>query len=571
MSNSLERVFDEEVFGEFPDREFERIQSNETDLLLDFLGYYKQIVPDNNERKSAIKRFRNDCTHLPIDLRERLMGLPIEKNEKFLLSQELAFLDFVTSYEGEFALHKYSDLEIRESIFLIRCFRFRFAALRLINDQALKKLDQIISTYSANRKEVKTIQKIFAESIGKLMFWSNARTKEHAIWLSGNLSELLKRALSNKALLGKGYFGLLILHNRIDTDDEKKFDGDLVRFKTKFTKPQAYHFKFFRKEKKQIGISKRGGKPKEVWIEESKIRSKADSEINQFLKKVIQLRLWDLGLYPGRPDNQFGKKSFQSIKHLLELYSFNEGKHRGIKKKLLIHNINDDLWLLNPILLNSMLDELQEEQENTHSAEKLSISGQLSDYVSQVKSQKDQNILLEQIESEIDSKVSHPNCSKKVSKGFFRSIRNFFRKAKKFVVGIINKVKDLIKSFFKWIKNAVDILLKEIKAIFRKIKEALTFLFGKRYFSSSKVQKGSVSSDYGFDFDNITMIRNASNEVILEHINLNNRKVKSFEEVLGFLGLTLNIAINAFKGPVGWIQLGIDLIKAISSRVRMST
>ncbi|WP_321297967.1 hypothetical protein [Marinifilum fragile] len=91
-------------------------------------------------------------------------------------------------------------------------------------------------------------------------------------------------------------------------------------------------------------------------------------------------------------------------------------------------------------------------------------------------------------------------------------------------------------------------------------KTALSFFFSKRIVKTQNTNSQLIT-DYDFNFDSLTTVIGTDKELIEEHIRKNRWMSNALEEVSEFLGTLISIAIKIAKGPMGWIQLGIEVIK----------
>jgi hypothetical protein len=173
---------------------------------------------------------------------------------------------------------------------------------------------------------------------------------------------------------------------------------------------------------------------------------------------------------------------------------------------------------------------------------------------------------LKVIDQQIKDEFTSPSNLKSKTRGgkrLLRSIGRFFKRIGDFIKDGIKWVIESIKNLFKWFKNGIKILVRELKKAFHMAKTALSFFFSKRIVKSQNTNSQLIT-DYDFNFDSLTTVIGTDKELIEEHINKNRWITKALEEVSEFLGTVISIAIKIAKGPMGWIQLGLDLIKYLA-------
>ena len=76
----------------------------------------------------------------------------------------------------------------------------------------------------------------------------------------------------------------------------------------------------------------------------------------------------------------------------------------------------------------------------------------------------------------------------------------------------------------------------------------------------------TILTDYDFDFDCITELKNFDAGATREHIRKNREILRALEQTSDFLGMVLNFAVNIIGRPVfGWIKMGIKLINFLKN------
>jgi len=194
------------------------------------------------------------------------------------------------------------------------------------------------------------------------------------------------------------------------------------------------------------------------------------------------------------------------------------------------------------------------------------ISEEFSSIVSKLDKEEEKKEVLSEIEKQIKDDFKAPSHSKSKTRGgkrLFRSIGRFFKRIGEVIKNGIKWVIEAIRKLFKWFKNGIKILLRELKKAFHLAKTGLSFFFSKRIVKTANGES-QLTTDYDFNFDSVTTIVHSNQKLIEEHIRKNQQISEALEEVSEFLGSVISIAIKIIKGPFGWIQLGIELIKSLS-------
>jgi hypothetical protein len=336
----------------------------------------------------------------------------------------------------------------------------------------------------------------------------------------------------------------------VNTKDEKRFrfSNDYERFESRFAFYPATSKNAFKK----------------IGKDQEKINAIIHDELNQLMIRVIQLRLWLLGLYQGKLDNELGPLSLNAIKNALELYKSTYGNNEGFSINDIITYMRNDNWAINSVfLIKGFLPHLGNDQCN-HQAQ--TISEELHVLYSRVNDDEKETFIKEVHQIIEEKKKVNPEDEmyrKTKNRGvqqIYRSISRFIRRLVKDIKHGIQKVIEKLRILFDWIKNGVNILFRELKKAFNLLTAGVEFFFSERKVASIQ-EKSKIVTDYDFDFDNVTTITNYEPKLLQVQAEQCNYIAEALEEVAEFLGTVVYIILKVISGPYGWIQLAIEIIK----------
>ncbi|WP_186757767.1 hypothetical protein [Echinicola salinicaeni] len=242
------------------------------------------------------------------------------------------------------------------------------------------------------------------------------------------------------------------------------------------------------------------------------------SQENKFMLRVLQVKLWVLGLYQGKLDHDFGPLSLTALKEFLEML-FEQNKQNQDELKNILYIIKNDQCILNfQYLLEKYIIPI-EDQEIEHKAYEeyyQILEGKHLEHES-TKIRKEAKILDENFKSSLIDHSKKLIATKKPAR-IYKGKRGF----NKFVSKITKWIKNIASKLLRLIKSLIKLLAKTIKQIFEEIKEAIltfrqgmSFLFGRRKIISHH----QIITDYDFDFDGHSLLlSNKSEDFFQDHL-----------------------------------------------------
>ena len=527
MSDFITDVIDEDLLRRAPVDQFEEVQEKETDEYLSRLGYLDSEIDINiTKRYEAIRKFRRDLTD-SADLAAQY-DLDLQEDSVDLTEDELNFLANICSLENDFYLHDYTLAEIEQVPMLCRILTFRLESLYVFDINAENQL-------SLESKE----------AIKLLHTWLGDVDEQSILQSIGDI-DLLASKLVHKTT----YPGIIILQNKVDKKDERRFvrkANDLSRFESKLptTKLEMYRSLFAKK---------------------NALLQNSRHKLNKVLIQLLQHKLRHLGLYDRQVDNDFGLQSFTALKNFMSFYHENFGKTNGVALQDFLGKCAENFWVINVRYLFEVLFPQLESDPDTNIVKPTTICEEINELVALAGKEQEEDIMVhlaEQIKPKTDDHEKRPK--NRGGKGIFAAITRFIKKATKALArattNVVQFIKEKITKLFKLVKNGVQMLIREIKKAFNLIAAGVRFLFSKRKISTSN---NKIVSDYDFDFDCMVSVKEVDRDTINAHIAECERTVDQFEKTAEFLGVVLKIAINIGKGPTGWIKLGLQLIRKLA-------
>lgn len=292
---------------------------------------------------------------------------------------------------------------------------------------------------------------------------------------------------------------------------------------------------------------------------------------NQFLLRVLQVKLWILGLYDGKLDHDFGPVTFKALDEYIDLIEEQHGDPEARSK--IIYLINREQCALN---FEHILKYYIHPLEVANTEEESSVS-QVYEYV--LKEDQDYGVtdlssndrqLIAKRQTELNQSLEDElaNHSKdivagKEQKRRYQGRKGILRIFSKLVKWAKNAVKSIVKLFKKLIgiiKKAVKVLFNEIKEGVKTFRRGFSFLFGKRVINT----ENQVITDFDFDFDGHTIFkRDATNEAITLHQETVQSYVASISPTLKFTKMVIQWGIRLGTGPVGWVKILIGVAKLL--------
>ncbi|RKD98758.1 hypothetical protein [Marinifilum flexuosum] len=532
---SIQEIFRSEFLKPETEVNFTAIHKLECEEVLDNLGY---IELDRNSGKQTasfeqlekgISLFRQEYDLYKLDFHKSIDRFGTFKSH-LLSEEELDFLHELSSLEGEFELHHYPLKKIEQNPILSRVLNWRLGILSIFNKSITNQLSNDLTKH-----------------LNLLGSWCNISGHEQIIELLGNMEDLSMAIAKQDFYSGSDYRHLIYFKNsyRKLKDKGVKFTSNKKRFESRLP--------FIPKESQNtLNLVRKKKVP---------FDSFQNDQLHQLMTRLVQIRLWLLGNYQGKLDNDLGPLSITGIHSLISYIHESYGGKQGYKMSDLLMRLGNDRWVLNVNYLFKALLPVLVRMESDKKME--TISEEFSTIINKLEKEEDKKEVLKVIDQQIKTEFESPSNRKSKTRGgkrLLRSIGRFFKRIGDFIKDGIQWVIESIKNLFKWFKNGIKILVRELKKAFHMAKTALSFFFSKRIVKSQNTNSQLIT-DYDFNFDSLTTVIGTDKELIEEHIRKNRWITNALEEVSEFLGTVISIAIKIAKGPMGWIQLGIEVIK----------
>lgn len=510
--NNIHRLECEEVLD---DLGYVDLNRNDDNLALDAQVIKSLVLLFRLEYKESFKAFHS------YDQFSRI-------KEESLTEAELDFMQEITSMEGEFDLHKFTLEQIEGNKLLCRILNYRLNILSVFEVA-------INNSLSENCKR----------AFDQLKIWTNKSTDSEIITLIGDVDELTEVISYENSKQS-------LNHNFAFFGAQKK------RFKIPAIE-KGSNWDYF--VQGAFGVKKAFTDQIETWKESKPASLDVGNKLNQLQLRLIQIRLWLYGSYEGKLDNDIGPLTVTAIDDALNFALGENSKAAEDILRSTIHYMGKEMWVVNVnYLFHQVFPNIFDYKEEDDVP--FTLSEKIAELVDGVEEQGEKDELMASINERIDQSINEQPKRKvktRGGRGFFKSIRRFFRNVGEIIKNGVRGIIDFLNSLFNRIKNGLRILLREIKKIVDMIKTALRFFFSKRMINS----KG-ILTDYDSGFDNVTLVGNQETS-IEAHKDKIEYIARSMEETSGFLGVTVKILISALKGPYGWLQLGIDLIKYLAN------
>lgn len=569
----LEYLLEKEAGMDMPEEKIEEVELLELEEYLDNMGYIT-INQNDEDRVVDWKQIHEGIIAYRIEY-EKYHPFFIEHSDTFkytydpaiasaaiageLTEEELDFLAHVSSIEGEFNLHDFPQKVIKANPFLKRIINYRLSILGLVRTAKP-------TAYSAQ----------ISPALKKLGVWAGISDYDRQIEMIGDIHQLSTWLANRQQYPGSKYKQISYLQ-----DKEGSLKGG--RNKVRFKKKENFHF--LTKDSKDA-FKERGKKEAEMDIV-------IEDQLNQLMLRIIQVKLWCLGTYPGKLDSDIGSMSVQAIKDVIaymremieQRLDRKLSEDESITIKDVLVRMKNKYWAINttyflgtvfPILLDKKKDKLEggEANEEEEGSVPTTVSEELGTLVKEIPAE-NQDLFYTELNRLVDEKeestVSEKTKSKKKRKVKTRGGRDLFRTVKRFFGNIIKSIArgikfiiNSIKKLFTWIKNGIKVLIREIKKVLALLRKGVQFIFGKKKITTKDESTQTViTTHYDADFDSVTRMNQAKPELIATHLAKNRDILLALQECSNFLGMALFIVVH-ITPPVGWLKLGIKLIQYLA-------
>lgn len=285
---------------------------------------------------------------------------------------------------------------------------------------------------------------------------------------------------------------------------------------------------------------------------------------NKFMLRVLQVKLWVLGLYQGKLDYDFGIESVEALKQLLDLV-FKQSDEEELKNILFVANSSQCV-----VNFQYLLDKHIKPLEAKGSDLALDnyyelIEGEYGQHENE--EVRDEAVKLNQTIE--DSLLNHAKAlhTLKQPKRMYKGkggFRKFLSRAFKLLKNAAKKIVAFIQKLIKLMGKVVKFIFEEIKEAFLTFKRGLVFLFGKR-----KVKVDSaLYSDYDFDFDGHTLlVQSVSAGQLTSHTQEVQLRAQALYPTIRFVTEVIKWGAN-LSTPMGWVNVLIKMASMLKDLIR---
>ena len=564
-------IFDKEDVKEEFDKAFKKLDRIEAIQLLSDLKYlplkaFEDGIVESSEIMSAIARFRQDYKNALLDSGTSNLNLIKQASEILeadearpdqLTSRELFVLKELIGLDNELIIHQIKE---GECTLLSRVVIYRYRVYDLIRT--------VLPNHRLTNKVIDKLQKA-AKAIGFNRDWLTF----------GNLlanQQQLSSFCINSPLLSNNVFGdcVFIMVKSQEGRQVIRELGSDIKTKRRF----------------RNSIASDSAKTIVSHLINHDARDDVTAQVNLymtqsaniFMRRVLQVKLWMMGLYQGRLDHHFGPLSIQALSHYLMTIIENNKKSKEELGRIL-YNLQNDQCIIN---IHYLLTKYFIPNEKVQVPVDQSSVSQIFDFVLEDKTPVRSLKVSSKTEIENESQrlksileTDLQNESRAILKEKRQRIRHykakkgilkFFSKLFKFVRNAITKLRKLFEKLFRLIKKTIKIIYNEIREAFQNFRDGLKFLFGKRIINPT----ASITTDYDFDFDGITKIyTKPSAEDIQIHTTTLKRYASAIYPTLNFVRIVIKWGTNISTGPIGWVKILVGIAKLfkemLSQRVKV--
>lgn len=521
--------------------DFEALHDDESRHHLEALGY----------SISEIARFRADLdeyemadpegmAHLRKDL---YWGFPLPGSEESPDEEEAEMLAQLCALDGELILDQLPEGEW--PVLLRRMIAFRLDKLGLIS------ADDPCPPAAVLRPVLERVRRALAGS--SILQVAN---------LCGDMNALCKALMASNR-------GLLYLH----------FDGK-----------EAYRSRLKNQAGKDFLTSLQASLAAEVWEEfdrevvENHGRKAREEDLYAYLdtqqtafgnvlqSRVLQLKLWMQGFCETAPDGPWSADSQDALLDFLRLIREEEGDFKEERNRAILQLGKND-WVVNLVRLQELCGEINGEESEPRAFGSGSLIDSLREWYDSPSEDKDSSGEAMDLQATIRARLQElahdvPSSQKRKSpptvgrQGIYRIFQWIHRKASSF--------KAALQTFLNRVKGGSRGLLTLLRQGFYRLARTLDFLVRKPEITS---RRGSarVSSSFTPGFD---MLHTCKGEVDPELLALHLRRLESLSDRLTdsakALGNLLQWGLDAAKGPVGWVQIGVRVVGMFQNPVNTS-
>lgn len=547
-------IFDEPQVKQEFETAFSKLSEIEEVQLLSDLDYlpeeaFDDHIIDNNELSKAIAVFRAD--YKAALSKTELSNLKTIHNDSLLLEsdagqanqlsqRELYVLKEITGLDEELTIN---NIELNVSSLLSRVMLYRY---RVYDRNAGIKPSQPFTPQVRDALDIASRQIGFQD--GWLAF-GNVLADQSKL-----TSFYMTAPTFTKSIFGTCMF--IMPNTEAGKQVIEELGGSIerkIRFRTYVTSEYA---------KSKVVDLTRSNNPQQV-------QEYINSISNEFITRILQVKLWMTGLYRGKLDSDFGPLSITALSDFLTMLAENdkiERRHRG----RILYNLGDDQCIINLhyLLTNYLIPmettQVSEEQQSVSQVvgfvmEDKSTIGQFNTSQQEDLTQGSQELTTSLgTELQSESKAIINDTQRRRQYKAKRGLAKFFSKVIQWVKNAFTKLMKLLKKLLGVIKKIAKFIYGEIKEAFMNFKTGMKFLFGKRIISTGS----TITTDYDFDFDGITKIHGKPTKEQLEsHIKEIKESTAHIYSSLSFVKTVIQWGINLVTGPLGWIKILVGIAK----------
>lgn len=297
-------------------------------------------------------------------------------------------------------------------------------------------------------------------------------------------------------------------------------------------------------------------------LDAERVAEIADSEVNRFLLRLIQVRQWTRGFYQGKLDSDFGPMSIGSLVEYARSHEDNMDEwllKSGRAKD------GKEYWSINYIRL------LEGMKASDGAAGAATLDGLVADFdagLERLPFNERGKVMVGLGDHFLDFNV---NARKNLRMGrrVYYGIRSLVRSISKGLGKIIDFIIKGARAIAQLTKNLAKLLFRAVREALRVFGRGLGFLFSDRTITTQEGFSVAAITKFDFDMDAFNYYNPAIGP---EAFRLHQESLRQMVSGLGFsLELTatvINVALGLAAGPSGWIALALGLVRKFASMLR---
>jgi len=287
-----------------------------------------------------------------------------------------------------------------------------------------------------------------------------------------------------------------------------------------------------------------------------RVTTKIKTPVNVFLVRLLQIRLWMLGYYEGKIDNDFSILTIEALDDFLddEDIKFNSmvlELKTGRKDKAYTYGV-----LNAEEILSASMDNAEKSPAD------LTALGTL--YEKQVANNPQghfEDNLNEQLQKLPEESRKNLSLGRRIYLGISGIAKGIFRGLKK-IAGLFKK---MIKKALAFIRKLARLLYVEAAKALKVFFTGISFLLGKRRIITIH-DRHMISSRYHFDFDQVSLAsKGVGDRLIQKHQDQERFVIESMPKALKVVSEVIKwiSRISKLSTPVGWVSLVLQIIKIL--------